>query len=376
MKLGTLLLRDAIISLSQLEAALRTQVLYGGRLGTNLVELDFIDLTTLGHYLSQVTGFPAAEQKQFDAVDDSVLEWFGSDLADLYTAFPLGIEPDMPNVLGIALADPADQEALRQLATQCGQSITPYIAPELRLFYYLEKHYDVNRKARYIRQGSRVKSDYDDRRTTQAPGGIETPPVVQLVPKKQRDKSETEGEDKKPSAAKTVHVSFEQALAVLDKATHRNEIGDAIIEYASGRVEVAVTFLIRDANALGWRFYSSVHPHLSDKVEQLGLALGGTSVLQAAYDGGEAFCGGSGSAGKPIEKRLWEAAGTDYEPAEMMVVPIRVKRRVVNLIYMHGYGGEPIDAATQDEIKQLAQRGAEAYIRLIQATKNNNEPAE
>ena len=37
MKLGTLLLRNAAISLSQLESALRTQVLYGGRLGTNLV---------------------------------------------------------------------------------------------------------------------------------------------------------------------------------------------------------------------------------------------------------------------------------------------------------------------------------------------------
>jgi hypothetical protein len=44
MKLGTLLLRNAAIGLAQLEAALRNQVLYGGRLGTNLVELGFIDL--------------------------------------------------------------------------------------------------------------------------------------------------------------------------------------------------------------------------------------------------------------------------------------------------------------------------------------------
>ena len=47
MKLGTLLLRNAAIGLAQLEAALRNQVLYGGRLGTNLVELGFIDLEML-----------------------------------------------------------------------------------------------------------------------------------------------------------------------------------------------------------------------------------------------------------------------------------------------------------------------------------------
>src|SRR5262249_41248993 len=60
MKLGTLLLRNAAIGLTQLEAALRNQVLYGGRLGTNLVELGFIDLELLSSYLAELTGFPIA----------------------------------------------------------------------------------------------------------------------------------------------------------------------------------------------------------------------------------------------------------------------------------------------------------------------------
>ena len=40
--------RDAVIGLSQLEEALKAQILYGGRLGTNLVELSLLDLDTLG----------------------------------------------------------------------------------------------------------------------------------------------------------------------------------------------------------------------------------------------------------------------------------------------------------------------------------------
>ena len=55
MKLGTLLLRNAAISLTQLEAALRAQVIYGGRLGTNLVELGFVDLDALSMHLGELT---------------------------------------------------------------------------------------------------------------------------------------------------------------------------------------------------------------------------------------------------------------------------------------------------------------------------------
>src|SRR6266404_5328903 len=65
-KLGTLLLRNAAIGLTQLEAALRNQVLYGGRLGTNLVELGFIDLELLSTYLSEMTGFPVATPTLLD----------------------------------------------------------------------------------------------------------------------------------------------------------------------------------------------------------------------------------------------------------------------------------------------------------------------
>ena len=48
MRLGTMLLRDAVITLTQLEQALRAQVLTGGRLGTNLVELTTDALHTEG----------------------------------------------------------------------------------------------------------------------------------------------------------------------------------------------------------------------------------------------------------------------------------------------------------------------------------------
>ncbi len=366
MKLGTLLLRDAIISLNQLEASLRTQVLYGGRLGTNLVELDFIDLDTLGKYLATVLDVPLATHDDLDSVDGDILEQFGASLADLYTAIPLGMSAANPDALRVAFADPRDDNAIRQLAQQCGCPIEPHIAPELRIFYFLEKHYHVSRKARFVRTGTRrrLPSEISDRRRTQAPGGIEIPPTVRFDPKPK----DGEVDDARSNKTNALRVTYQETCSAIDSAEHRDEIGDALIEYAAGRFEVAVVFLLRDSNALGWRFYSTGTGSTAD-VESLGLPLGGASVLQAAHDAGAAFRGGPPSAGRPIETRLWEATGTTSPPDEVVVVPVLVRRRIVNLFYAHSHAGAPISSEHFDELQALASRCSDAYMRLIQTAK-------
>src|SRR5215211_4663743 len=90
MKLGTLLLRNAAIGLSQLEAALRNQVLYGGRLGTNLVELGFIDLEQLSTYLGELASVPSATPALLNDADKKLLDKLGADDAHQLRAVPLG----------------------------------------------------------------------------------------------------------------------------------------------------------------------------------------------------------------------------------------------------------------------------------------------
>src|SRR3954451_2894290 len=89
MKLGTLLLRNAAIGLSQLEGALRNQVLYGGRLGTNLVELGFVDLEILSTYLAELSGFPVATQTLLDGANLDLLDRLGADEAHRLRSVPL-----------------------------------------------------------------------------------------------------------------------------------------------------------------------------------------------------------------------------------------------------------------------------------------------
>src|SRR6185295_13838767 len=153
MKLGTLLLRNAAIGLSQLEAALRNQVLYGGRLGTNLVELGYIDLELLSAYLAELNGFPIATPTLLDHADPVLIEKLGADDAHRLRAIPVGYLGEGATTVAVALVDPADGDTVDQVASRLGATITPYIVPELRALYYLEKLFGLPRRARYLRTG-------------------------------------------------------------------------------------------------------------------------------------------------------------------------------------------------------------------------------
>ena len=374
MKLGTLLLRDAVISLAQLEAALRAQVLYGGRLGTNLVELAFIDMETLGTYLAQVVGMPLATKEMFEEVEPPLITSFGAELAGLYTAFPLRYEPNDPGTLAVAFADPRDDRSIAHLTELCDCGIAAYIAPELRLYYHLEKHYGIVRKARFVRTGTRqtVPDEVDERRRTQPAGGIQLPPAVRFEPTRKKKRASTAPGH---AGARTgverpePRVTLRQASDAIDAATHRDQIAEALIGYAVGRFEAAVLFILRDHNAMGWRLYSARPVRV--EVDQLSLPLGGISALQAAYDGTDIFRGTSPSAGMPVERQLWRALEVDTDPKEMMVIPVSVKQRVVNLLYVHGFDGEPLRDPCCDELVELASKAAAAYMRLIQQSKAN-----
>ena len=368
MKLGTLLLRNAAIGLSQLEAALRNQVLYGGRLGTNLVELGFIDLELLSTYLAELSGFAVATPALLDDADKTLLDKLGSDDAHRLRAVPLGYLGDGKDTVAVALVDPTDRQALAHLEARLAAKVTPYVVPELRALYYLERHFGTPRRARFIRSASPGADPGelvgDDRRKTQPAGGIAMPPKLTLEPRRRR-----------PSTAPAqqsipVTLPYGAACERIDTATNREQIADTFVEYARGRCDVLVVLLVRDGNALGWRGYVAPPHQPGRPIEEISLPLGGASSLQSAHDAGQVYVGAPPSPAKAIETTLWSALGIDPKPLEVLVVPVLVKQRAVNLIYAHTLGGTP-PSSLISELTDLAGRAQTSYLRLIRQTRGS-----
>jgi hypothetical protein len=355
-KLGTLLLRNAVIGLTQLEGALRNQVLYGGRLGTNLVELGFLDLELLSGYLAELSGLPVATPSLLDAAELRLLERLGADDAHRLRAIPLAFLPD--GSAAVAFVEPFDSDTVAQVAVQLGGRVTPYIVPELRALYYLEKHYGLPRRPRFVRPGGGdTEPDLAERRRSQPPGGIALPPALTLEPRRKRPSGPPE-----PGPRPQVAVAYDTACERIDAAPHRERIADVFAEYARGRFEALAIFLIRDGNAIGWRGFVAPPAAPRTPIEELSLPLGGASSLQSAHDMAQTFAGPPPATAHPTETRLWSALGT-IEPGGVVVVPILVKQRVVNLVYAHTSSGPPPQLV--DELTELGARAQAAYLRLI-----------
>jgi hypothetical protein len=306
-----------------------------------------------------MSGFPVATPSLLDDADKQLLEKLGADDAHRLRVIPLSYLGTGTAKLAVAMVDHTDEEALQYLRKVYAADITPYVVPELRALYYLEKLFGLPRRARFIRTAKALEDEAprDERRRSVPAAGLAMPPRFTLEPRKRRASSAPLIPDVAPV------ITYGAACEAIDTATHRDQIADALVAYGEGRTDALVVFLIRDGNALGWRGYASTKP--TKPIEEVSLPLGGTSALQDTHDSGQVFVGAPPDGARPVETALWTALGATPEPLHVLVVPVMVKQRPVNLIYAHLVTGPPAPALVA-ELSDLAQRAQTSYQRLIQ----------
>ena len=95
MRLGEAMVKEGLITNDILARALERQIIFGGRLGTNLVEMGAISEENLAKFLSKTLHVPYAEPAQFENVPQDALDAFPGELASKYTAFPILKERSM-----------------------------------------------------------------------------------------------------------------------------------------------------------------------------------------------------------------------------------------------------------------------------------------
>jgi MshEN domain len=147
LKLGEAMVKEGLITNDTLARALERQIIFGGRLGTNLIEMGAISEENLARFLGRVLGVPYAGPAQFEEVPQDALEAVKAELVEKYIIFPLKKERSR---LHLAMKDPNDIAMVDELRFVLGTEIKGYIASEIRILYALEKYYGIKRDLRYV----------------------------------------------------------------------------------------------------------------------------------------------------------------------------------------------------------------------------------
>jgi len=137
-RLGDLLVREKVISPEQLEQALATQRQGGGRLGSVLVKLGFLNDEDVTNFLSRQYGVPAINLQYFE-IDPQVVKLIPYETAKRYQILPLS---RVGASLTIAMVDPTNVFAIDDIKFMTGFNIEPVVASETTILDGIERAYN------------------------------------------------------------------------------------------------------------------------------------------------------------------------------------------------------------------------------------------
>jgi hypothetical protein len=163
MKLGEALVKEAFITKQQLDQALERQIQFGGRIGTNLVELRFIDEDKLSKFIGKFFKLPSVTSEMVASIPEEVLNLVSKDIVEKYRIIPFKIERKR---LHVAMLNPKEIKDIDELRFITGYDIIPYVITELRLLHALEKYYGIRRDRRYISLVDRFDPDVEIEETS------------------------------------------------------------------------------------------------------------------------------------------------------------------------------------------------------------------
>lgn len=307
-RLGEMLLKVGALTQGQLEQVLNAQSIYGGRLGTNLVEMGFVEEEELAYVLSEQLGVPYVDPAELRAIPEPLLAILPLEMVQRYRVLPLALDGRR---LTLAMANPSDFQALDEMAFGTGLVITPRVCSELRLSIALERFYGIKRTMRYIPVEGGVRSRFAAAVATNASdAAAKEPPWA------------GGGDVNTPE-----RVSVKELAQLLSGAWGEDEVVQALLSYVAGEFDRGAFLRLRGGTAHGVRAVGDGMPlqGFSGYVAQLAQ----TRQLKRVVEEKRLFLGEM--AADDADAALLRAMGGKV-PAPALLVPVSLKGRVAGVI--------------------------------------------
>ena len=180
-RIGDVLVAAGAITEEQLQEGLAKQKETGRKLGNALVDLGFISNDMLITVLTTQLGIDYIELKGAK-IEEKVIHMVPENMVTKYQAIPIEIDPDNPNILKVAMADPMDIMAMDDIGLVTNLQVEPMLASEEGIRNAIDKYYgssqDMEAAEAYRQEQQNVLGGGDEEEGNEE---IDNSPIVLLV---------------------------------------------------------------------------------------------------------------------------------------------------------------------------------------------------
>lgn len=416
-RLGELLVASGSLTTEQVEQALRAQVMWGGRLGTNLIELGYLDLDTLSKLLGRQHHLPAALARHFEKADAVLQQRLSPDVAERYSCVPL-LQLAQHRQVAIAVLAPIDRRGIAIIAGELAiepEQVVIAVAAELRIRYHLERVYRIPRSSRFLRsRGKTIPAfpqfqilpveEVDAEILLPTP---EPPPIPPALEQPGTDEpvdlsslavleddasivdhapAEPSGRDRRTyvrtiadqpstdseralariairkvaitSAVQQLGATLGEATRAIRRAPDRDKVADLVIEAISRfltNCDAAVILVVRGAVAIGWKGYSRA----GNALPEIAVPFDQPGLLPRVVQRAQTQRSPAAEL-TAIDRLLLDSLTPDNNACELVIAPVTIGGQVMCVLALAATGD--VAAAA---IEQIAAATGAAFARLM-----------
>ena len=384
-RLGELLLAEKLVTTDQLEEALETQVVHGGRLGTNLVELGFLKEADLARTLGKQHALPFASGEMVP--DPAALALVSRQFYDDEDVLPMRIDATR---LTVAVLGPAQMKATDALGFKAGKRVVSVVIPEFRMNQLLRAHCKAFRPMRPIDVSAlRPSKKQNDKTPNPNEVGelINEDDFAKLYAKAADSEAEEEIIDgavieeevpvipgmpaPPPSAPSAQHsaevqappLSFTEAQKQLQTSTNREDIARTVLQFARSKFRRSLLLNVQGDLVTGWKGMGKGVTVRA--VRRIGVTLREANTFKLVRDLKSHFIGPMKRT--PGMQVFYELLGGGY-PQTAVILPLLVRGKLVHLLYVD-HGADQLTPPDVGELLILSQSVTRSYEALIRQRK-------
>ncbi|MCC6334229.1 MAG: general secretion pathway protein GspE [Myxococcales bacterium] len=389
-RLGELLIQEKLVTPEQIEEALETQVVHGGRLGTNLVELGFLQENDLARVLGRQHNLPYAAGEMVP--DPQALGLVDRQFYDDQDVLPMRVDATR---LTVAVLHPNQVKPLEMLGFKAGKRVVSVVIPEFRMNQLLRRYTKAFRPMRPIdmntlrpskRRGDDQprpssgdelinEDDFAKIYASAVAGGSEEGEILEGVVVEDEAPvvagAVLEGEplpspaSSAPSAPESEPgaLSFPEAQKLLQTSAGREDIARTVLRFARSKFKRALLLNVRGDLVTGW---TGLGEGVSKRaVQHIGVSLREANTLKLVRDLRSHFVG-------PMKRTpgmavFYKLLGGGY-PTTAVLLPLLVRGKPVHLLYLD-QGPDQLTPPDVGELLIVSQGVSRSYEALIRQRK-------